>query len=147
MKKQLQLLLIIDCMSYSCLVAIYSVLAMFDVVWPVHPALLLQFFLATSIIAAIQVLLARFYSATRRFSFVAVLLQMLGVLLPVFGLGGAVFRWFPVKVPVLLLVLAMCLGIYFAVSGIIHFNLYKAEKEINEAIRQRRPAKKGENYE
>lgn len=146
MKKQFGLFLSIDCMAYSCLVVIYSALAMFDIVWPVHPALLLQFFLVTTIIAAIQVLLAHFYPATRRFSFVAIVLQMLGVLLPVFGLG-TIFGWFPFEVPVLLLVLAMCLGIYFAVSGIIRFNLHKAEKEINEAIRQRRPAKKGERYE
>lgn len=141
--KRFELFFSIDSLSYTFLVLIYAVLAQFDVVPTITPLLLLEFFLVTSIIAALILLLTLYFPGRKPFATATVLLQIACILIPVFGLGGAVFRWFPVRVPVLLLVLGMCVGIYLVVVALLKYKLRKEEREINDAIRQHKREKGG----
>lgn len=136
--RRLGLFFSIDSISFTCLTVMYALLDMGGLVPPIGRTLIVQFFLVDSIIATLQVLLDRFSPMKDKMGYKLMALQFLFVLLPVFGIGGLLFGWFPLNLEGLVYAFLICLVVYLAVIGILIVKYRADANEINKAIHDRR---------
>lgn len=68
----------------------------------------------------------------------SIVIDLIDVSVPVFGLGGFIFHWFPIEWQSILMVFGVLTFVYLAVYGIMYINSVITSKSINQKIIKRK---------
>lgn len=133
--------LLTACVSFTVLVLFYSCMSLAGLLLMPDALVMLQFFAVVCAISLLLFFVDRFFSG--RLTFPWMLAQIACAIVPVFGLGGLVFGWFPFSLQAVAMVGGIVLLVYFAVAGINTLLSRLDARDINAAIRKKKNKKDG----
>ena len=143
MRKYFYYFVICTCVSFTCVSLILSILATIGYI-TTTPWSYCTYFIVTSIISFLQILFSHLFPSLDILSPRGALLRLLvAVMLPVFGIGGGIFHWFPLSWRYILLVLAICVSVYFMVTAALALKSRSDAEEINSVIQNKKKEKTG----
>lgn len=138
MKKRIWEAIAVNCFSFTCLIVVNAVLSLYETINILNPVVALQFFVCTSTIALLQLLVGVFLSGyTEKNLFVDIFVNLLCVNLAVFVLGGLLFQWFSFgKASHIVLVLILNFSIFAIVYALLAAKAAMDASQINKAIQR-----------
>lgn len=132
MKVRLKDAVMIDCISYTFVSALLSLLSFSPrMMGEVNKIFNLQLFLCTSLIATGIYIIAKFVTESE---ILFNLLNFVCIIAVILGLGGFVFKWFPMKLEYILEVCLVCLLAFVVTNLIVAWQYKSDDKKINRIL-------------
>lgn len=126
---------VLDCISYTIVSLLLSILSSFGVVQNMDYRILQQLFFCTTVFSLIVMIINGFLVESRWKSFVTGLVNGIVIVL---AIGGGLFHWFPWKAHYIALVVLTFLVTYLIVYGFQLLENKKATDQINQVITERK---------
>lgn len=128
--------LITDCISFTLLVLICSLLSVLGVLAPISGPVIWEYFACTTVIALLMFIVDGFLGTD--VSAIRIIAHLACVALPVFIMGGLLFRWFPFTLFNVAFVVGLLLFIYAVVFTLITLKTRQEARAINQAIQEKK---------
>lgn len=127
-------IIFIDCISYTILSIIISILAFIpSLAMPINHITCLSLFLVTTLISILIVMTSNIDIES---FWVENILYIIEVCIIVYSIGGGIFHWFPLELYYLIEAGMICIIVYITTSVIIYWYFHLLAKKINRKIEE-----------